>query len=93
MIRAVTANATDNLYCTLLTHSAIHGVMAGYTGFVSGPINGNYAYIPVEEVAQAKKEVNTKDHQWAWLRACIVASEDTVRAYYKVGNGGCRGSA
>ncbi|RZR74125.1 hypothetical protein BHM03_00032303 [Ensete ventricosum] len=35
MIRAVPANATDNLYCTLLAHSAIHGVMAGYTGFVT----------------------------------------------------------
>ncbi|KAK2984258.1 hypothetical protein RJ640_010217 [Escallonia rubra] len=69
MIRAVPANATDNLYCTLLAHSAIHGVMAGYTGFVSGPINGNYAYIPVEEVAQVKNEVNTKDHQWAWVRS------------------------
>ncbi|KAA8544979.1 hypothetical protein F0562_019804 [Nyssa sinensis] len=35
MIRAVPANATDNSYCTLLAHSAIHGVMAGYTGFIS----------------------------------------------------------
>ncbi|KAK3007157.1 hypothetical protein RJ639_017237 [Escallonia herrerae] len=78
MIRAVPANATDNLYCTLLAHSAIHGVMAGYTGFVSGPINGNYAYIPVEEVAQAKKEVNTKDHQWAWVRS-VTNQPDFVR--------------
>ncbi|KAF5742823.1 ATP-dependent 6-phosphofructokinase 2 [Tripterygium wilfordii] len=69
MIRAVPANATDNLYCTLLAHSAIHGVMAGYTGFVAGPINGIYAYIPVEEVAKSKNEVNTKDHKWAWVRS------------------------
>ncbi|KAK4838431.1 hypothetical protein QYF36_013660 [Acer negundo] len=69
MIRAVPANATDNLYCTLLAHSAIHGIMAGYTGFVCGPINGNYAYIPLEEVAQAKNEVNTRDHKWAWVRS------------------------
>lgn len=69
MIRAVPANATDNLYCTLLAHSAIHGVMAGYTGFVAGPINGNYAYIPLDEVAQAKNEVNTRDHKWAWVRS------------------------
>ncbi|KAF5943502.1 hypothetical protein HYC85_017579 [Camellia sinensis] len=66
MIRAVHANATDNIYCTLLAHSAIHGIMAGYTGFVPGPINGNYAYIPVEEVSQAKNPVNTRDHRWAW---------------------------
>ncbi|KAJ6813300.1 putative ATP-dependent 6-phosphofructokinase 2 [Iris pallida] len=69
MIRAVPANATDNLYCTLLAHSAIHGVMAGYTGFVSGPINGNYVYIPLEQVAVAKNPVNTEDHKWAWVRS------------------------
>lgn len=69
MVRAVPANATDNLYCTLLAHSAIHGVMAGYTGFVSGPINGNYAYIPLEEVARTKNMVNTQDHKWAWVRS------------------------
>ncbi|KAL4333966.1 hypothetical protein GQ457_07G027790 [Hibiscus cannabinus] len=69
MIRAVTANATDNLYCTLVAHSAIHGVMAGFTGFVTGPINGNHAYIPLIDVAQAKNEVNTKDHKWEWVRS------------------------
>lgn len=78
MIRAVPANATDNSYCTLLAHSAIHGVMAGYTGFVSGPINGNYAYIQLEEVAQAKNEVNTKDHKWAWVRS-VTNQPDFVR--------------
>ncbi|KAL3521791.1 hypothetical protein ACH5RR_014625 [Cinchona calisaya] len=69
MIRAVPANATDNLYCTLLAHAAIHGAMAGYTGFVCGPINGNYGYIPVQEVAEAKNVVDTNDHKWAWVRS------------------------
>ncbi|KAB1221640.1 6-phosphofructokinase 2 [Morella rubra] len=69
MIRAVPANATDSLYCTLVAHSAIHGVMAGYTGFVSGPINDSFAYIPLEEVAQAKNGVDVKDHKWAWVRS------------------------
>ncbi|KAL5715351.1 6-phosphofructokinase [Ranunculus cassubicifolius] len=78
MIRAVPANATDNLYCTLLAHSAIHGVMAGYTGFVSGPINGNYAYIPLDEVARTKNAVNTKDHKWAWVRS-VTTQPDFVK--------------
>ncbi|KAL5215596.1 hypothetical protein ABZP36_006997 [Zizania latifolia] len=69
MIRAVPANATDNLYCTLLAHSAIHGIMAGYTGFVPGPINGNYCYIPLEDVAAAKNPVDVNDHKWAWVRS------------------------
>ncbi|KAK9099202.1 hypothetical protein Syun_026247 [Stephania yunnanensis] len=46
MIRAVPSNASDNVYCTLLAHSALHGAMAGYTGFTVGPVNGRHAYIP-----------------------------------------------
>ncbi|CAH1439869.1 unnamed protein product [Lactuca virosa] len=69
MIRALTVNATDNLHCTLLAHSTINGIMVGYTGFVIGPINGNYAYIPMEDVAQAKSPVGTKDHKWACVRS------------------------
>jgi 6-phosphofructokinase len=46
MVRAVPSNASDNVYCTLLAHSAIHGAMAGYTGFTVGPVNGRHAYIP-----------------------------------------------
>lgn len=59
MVRAVAANAADNLCCTLLAHSAIDGAMAGYTGFVPGLINGNYGYIPVVEVAEARNSVDT----------------------------------
>jgi 6-phosphofructokinase 1 len=46
MIRAVPSNASDNVYCTLLAHSALHGAMAGYTGFTVAPVNGRHAYIP-----------------------------------------------
>jgi 6-phosphofructokinase 1 len=48
MIRAVPVNAADNIYCTLLAHSAIHGAMASYTGFAAGMINGIYAYLPLD---------------------------------------------
>ncbi|KAK7387652.1 hypothetical protein VNO78_22439 [Psophocarpus tetragonolobus] len=78
MIRAVPANATDNLYCTLLAHSAIHGVMAGYTAFVTAPINGNYAYIPLEDVALANNPVDTNDHKWSWVRS-VTNQPDFVR--------------
>ena len=46
MIRAVPSNASDNVYCTLLAQSAVHGAMAGYTGFTSGLVNGRQTYIP-----------------------------------------------
>jgi 6-phosphofructokinase 1 len=78
MVRAVAANAADNLYCTLLAHLAIHGAMAGYTGFVPGPINGNYGYVPVAEVAEARNP-DTKDHKWAWVRS-VTNQPDFVRS-------------
>jgi len=46
MIRAIPSNASDNVYCTLLAQSAVHGAMAGYTGFTVGLVNGRHTYIP-----------------------------------------------
>lgn len=50
MIRAIPSNASDNIYCTLLAQSTIHGAMAGYTGFTVGPVNGRHAYIPTSVI-------------------------------------------
>ncbi|KAF2563068.1 hypothetical protein F2Q70_00018395 [Brassica cretica] len=36
----------DNVYCTLLARSVVHGAMAGYTGYTSGLINGRPTNIP-----------------------------------------------
>lgn len=47
MIRAIPSNASDNVYCTLLAQSAVHGAMAGYSGFTVGPVNSRHAYIPI----------------------------------------------
>ncbi|CAI6008317.1 unnamed protein product, partial [Closterium sp. NIES-65] len=66
MIRAIPANAGDNIYCTLLAHGAIHGAMAGYSGFVVGPVNGTQCYIPVNQVT-APKSVALTDRMWARL--------------------------
>jgi 6-phosphofructokinase len=46
MIRAIPSNASDNIYCTLLAQNAVHGAMAGYTGFTVGVVNGRHTYIP-----------------------------------------------
>ena len=48
MIRAIPANASDNIYCTLLAHGAIHGAMAGFSGFIVGPVNNTTCYIPIQ---------------------------------------------
>ncbi|CAH2064693.1 unnamed protein product [Thlaspi arvense] len=46
MIWTVPSNASDNVYCTLLAQSVVHGAMAGYTGYTSGLVNGRQTYIP-----------------------------------------------
>ncbi|KAJ3691946.1 hypothetical protein LUZ60_012296 [Juncus effusus] len=67
MVRAVPSNASDNVYCTLLAHSAVHGAMAGYTGFTVGPVNGRHAYIPFHRITEKQKQVVITDRMWARL--------------------------
>ncbi|PKA63667.1 6-phosphofructokinase 3 [Apostasia shenzhenica] len=67
MIRAIPSNASDNVYCTLLAHSAIHGAMAGYTGFTVGPVNNRHAYIPFYRVTEEQNKVVISDRMWARL--------------------------
>ncbi|XAR67665.1 6-phosphofructokinase [Bertholletia excelsa] len=67
MIRAIAGNASDNVYCTLLAQSAIHGAMAGYTGFTVGPVNGSHAYIPIHRVTERQNKVVITDRMWARL--------------------------
>ncbi|KAA8539760.1 hypothetical protein F0562_026452 [Nyssa sinensis] len=67
MIRAIPSNASDNVYCTLLAQSAVHGAMAGYTGFTVGPVNSRHAYIPIAHVTETQNTVKLTDRMWARL--------------------------
>ncbi|KAF4379091.1 hypothetical protein F8388_022178 [Cannabis sativa] len=67
MIRAIPGNASDNVYCTLLAQSAVHGAMAGYTGFVSGLVNGRQTYIPFNRITEKQNQVVITDRMWARL--------------------------
>uniref|UniRef100_A0A6N2JYT6 Phosphofructokinase domain-containing protein n=1 Tax=Salix viminalis TaxID=40686 RepID=A0A6N2JYT6_SALVM len=69
MIRAIPSNASDNIYCTLLAQSAVHGAMAGYTGFTVGPVNSRHAYIPIARVTEVQNTVKVTDRMWARLLA------------------------
>nr|KAJ0194356.1 hypothetical protein LSAT_V11C800412660 [Lactuca sativa] len=69
IIQAVPSNAYDNIYCTLLAQSAIHGAMAGFSGFIVGPVNNRHAYIPIQRVTEATNVVKLTDRMWARLLA------------------------
>ncbi|XP_057447267.1 ATP-dependent 6-phosphofructokinase 3-like isoform X2 [Lotus japonicus] len=67
MIRAIPSNASDNVYCTLLAQSALHGAMAGYTGYTSGLVNGRQTYIPFYRITEKTHHVVITDRMWARL--------------------------
>ncbi|KAK9947874.1 hypothetical protein M0R45_003472 [Rubus argutus] len=67
MIRAIPSNGSDNVYCTLLAQSAVHGAMAGYTGFTVGPVNGRHSYIPFHTINEKQHKVVITDRMWARL--------------------------
>ncbi|KAL1356535.1 hypothetical protein AAHE18_05G191400 [Arachis hypogaea] len=67
MIRAIPSNASDNVYCTLLAQSAVHGAMAGYTGYTSGLVNGRQTYIPFYRINENRNHVVITDRMWARL--------------------------
>ncbi|XP_060187478.1 ATP-dependent 6-phosphofructokinase 3-like isoform X2 [Lycium barbarum] len=69
MIRAIASNASDNVYCTLLAQNAVHGAMAGYTGFTVGPVNSRHAYIPFNRIIEKQNKVVITDRMWARLLA------------------------
>ncbi|XP_030452484.1 ATP-dependent 6-phosphofructokinase 6-like isoform X1 [Syzygium oleosum] len=67
MIRAIPSNASDNVYCTLLAQSAVHGAMAGFTGFTVGLVNTRHTYIPLNRVTERQNKVVITDRMWARL--------------------------
>jgi len=65
MIRSIPANAGDRLYCTVLAQQAVHGTMAGFTGFSAGMVSTNYVYIPITEVIKAgPRKVDPHGQMW-----------------------------
>ena len=67
MIRAIPPNASDNIYCTLLAHGAVHGAMAGFSGFIIGPVNNRQCYIPMHRVTSGNNTVSLSDRMWGRL--------------------------
>ncbi|CAI9780388.1 unnamed protein product [Fraxinus pennsylvanica] len=85
MIRAVPSNASDNVYCTLVAQSAVHGAMAGYTGFTVGPVNGRHAYIPFHRIIEKQHKVVITDRMWARLlsstnQPSFLSTKDVIEA-------------
>jgi 6-phosphofructokinase 1 len=52
MIRSVPANSFDSLYCQQLAQNAVHGTMAGFTGFSVGLCNNKMVLLPIPQLVR-----------------------------------------
>ena len=64
-VRSVAANAADSLYCMQLAQNAVHGAMAGFTGFSVGLCNNRMVWLPIPElVATSPRVMNRHGRTW-----------------------------
>lgn len=64
-VRSVPANAADSLYCMQLAQNAVHGAMAGFTGFSVGLCNNKMVFLPIPElVATSPRSMDPRGRTW-----------------------------
>lgn len=77
-VRSVPANAADSLYCMQLGQNAVHGAMAGFTGFSVGLCNNRMVFLPIPELV-ATSPRNMDPHGRTWERVLgITRQPNTV---------------
>ena len=65
MIRSVPADAGDSVYCMTLAQNAVHGCMAGYTGFTSALVNNRTVMLPIPAItATSPSYLNPAGRTW-----------------------------
>jgi len=77
-VRSVPANAADSLYCMQLGQNAVHGAMAGYTGFSTAMKNSRMVFIPIPElVSTSPRSLDPYGRTWERVVA-ITRQPNTV---------------
>ncbi len=64
MIRSLTANANDSVFCGLLSRDAVHAGMAGKTKLIVSFWNNRYVHIPMDASAGKRKNVDPQGKLW-----------------------------
>lgn len=82
MIRSTPANAADAILCTLLAQNAVHGAMAGFTGFSVGLVNNRFAYLPIPAItANSPRRMNARGRTYERLLQ-LTRQPDPLAAEY-----------
>jgi len=65
MIRSVPASSSDSIYCSILAQNAVHGTMAGYTGFTSACVNNRTCFLPISIITRSSPStLNPNGRTW-----------------------------
>ena len=64
MVRGITANAHDSIYCTVLGQNAVHGAFAGYTGISIGMVNTHAVFLPIPRLIERERLVDPDGRMW-----------------------------
>jgi 6-phosphofructokinase 1 len=64
LVRSVTANAHDAIYCMQLAQNAVHAGMAGKTGLIVGNWNGQMTHLPIALSISGRKQLSPEDPLW-----------------------------
>jgi 6-phosphofructokinase 1 len=64
MIRGIRANTEDAVLCDILARNAAHAAMSGTTGALIGLLHDQFVHVPIEMIAQGRKQVNLQGLLW-----------------------------
>jgi len=79
MVRSIPANAADSLYCMQLGQNAVHGAMAGFTGFSVVSCSFHKMILPIPElVATSPRSMNPHGRTWERVLA-VTRQPNTVQ--------------
>jgi 6-phosphofructokinase 1 len=68
IIRSVTANASDSIFCGFLAQMAVHAGMSGKTDMLIGLWNNVYVHIPNQICMKGRKKIDTGGPLWMSVR-------------------------
>ncbi len=64
MIRSVTANGNDRVFCSFLGRDAVHAGIAGKTNMLISYWNNNFVHVPMEASKGVRKKINPDGKLW-----------------------------
>ena len=65
MIRSLSANANDSVFCGFLGRNAVHAGMAGKTKLIIARWNNHFVHVPMESSAGKRKHVSPDGELWS----------------------------